>query len=143
MSENSTSDTAQVDSKESTEAVDENATTQINTATEEINDKPVAGVIEDEKPIAVNDLGMSFAEAIESTIVEFDDGDLIKGTVVKIDKDEVLVDIGFKPEGVIPLKELSIRMDVDPKDIVTLGEEIEVLVLTKEDKDGRLILSKK
>ena len=134
MSENSTSDTAQVDSKESTEAVDENATTQINTATEEINDKPVAGVIEDEKPIAVNDLGMSFAEAIESTIVEFDDGDLIKGTVVKIDKDEVLVNIGFKSEGVIPLKELSIRMDVDPKDIVTLGEEIEVLVLTKELK---------
>lgn len=97
----------------------------------------------DDAPIAVNDLGMSFADAIESTIVEFDDGDLVKGTVVKIDKDEVLLDIGFKSEGVIPAKELSIRNDVDPSQEVTLGEELEVLVLQKEDKDGRLILSKK
>ncbi|HMS24452.1 MAG TPA: 30S ribosomal protein S1 [Acidimicrobiia bacterium] len=86
---------------------------------------------------------MSFADAINTTVVEFDDGDLVKGTVVKIDKDEVLLDIGFKSEGVIPAKELSIRNDVDPFDEVELGQELEVLVLTKEDKDGRLILSKK
>ncbi len=142
MSDNSTSDVAQTVSKETDEAINDNQTTNA-IANEEVNDKPVAGVIEEEAPIAVNDLGMSFAEAIESTIVEFDDGDLITGTVVKIDKDEVLVDIGFKSEGVIPIKELSIRADVNPSEIVTLGEEIEVLVLTKEDKDGRLILSKK
>ena len=141
MSDNSTSDVAQTVSKETDEAINDNQTTNA-IANEEVNDKP-AGVIEEEAPIAVNDLGMSFAEAIESTIVEFDDGDLITGTVVKIDKDEVLVDIGFKSEGVIPIKELSIRADVNPSEIVTLGEEIEVLVLTKEDKDGRLILSKK
>lgn len=97
----------------------------------------------EESSIAVNDLGMSFADAIDSTIVEFDDGDLVTGTVVKIDKDEVLLDIGFKSEGVIPAKELSIRNDVDPSKEVELGEELEVLVLQKEDKDGRLILSKK
>ena len=85
----------------------------------------------------------SFADAIDATIVEFDDGSLVSGTVVKIDSDEVLLDIGYKSEGVIPTKELSIRNDVDPHEVVSLGEEVEALVLQKEDKDGRLILSKK
>jgi small subunit ribosomal protein S1 len=87
--------------------------------------------------------GMSFEEAIDGTIVNFDDGDIVTGTVVKVDKDEVLLDIGFKSEGVIPARELSIRHDVDPHEIVSMGEEIEALVLQKEDKEGRLILSKK
>jgi len=87
--------------------------------------------------------GMSFEDAIDGTIVNFDDGDIVTGTVVKVDKDEVLLDIGFKSEGVIPARELSIRHDVDPSEIVTMGEEIEALVLQKEDKEGRLILSKK
>ena len=63
--------------------------------------------------------------------------------VVRIDKDEVLVDIGYKSEGVIPSNELSIRKSVDPNEEVELGEEVDALVLTKEDQDGRLILSKK
>src|SRR6202008_2245809 len=62
---------------------------------------------------------------------------------VRIDNDEVLVDIGYKSEGVIPVGELSIRKSVDPRDEVQLGEEVDALVLTKEDQDGRLILSKK
>src|SRR5205823_8905857 len=90
------------------------------------------------------DLGdMSFEDAIAGTIVEFDDGDIVKGTVVKVDNDEVLLDIGFKSEGVIPARELSIRHDVDPHELVSVGDEIEALVLQKEDKEGRLILSKK
>ncbi|MDQ1436878.1 MAG: small subunit ribosomal protein [Acidimicrobiaceae bacterium] len=96
------------------------------------------------RQIVENDLGgMSLEDAIAGTIVEFEDGDIVKGTVVKVDKDEVLLDIGFKSEGVIPSKELSIRHDVDPSEIVSLGEEIEALVLQKEDKEGRLVLSKK
>ncbi|MHB8661715.1 MAG: 30S ribosomal protein S1 [Acidimicrobiales bacterium] len=96
------------------------------------------------RQITDNDLGgMSLEDAISGTIVEFDDGDIVKGTVVKVDKDEVLLDIGFKSEGVIPAKELSIRHDVNPSEIVTLGEELEALVLQKEDKEGRLVLSKK
>jgi small subunit ribosomal protein S1 len=62
---------------------------------------------------------------------------------VRIDRDEVLLDIGYKSEGVIPIKELSIRHDVDPDEVVKVGDEIEALVLQKEDKEGRLILSKK
>jgi small subunit ribosomal protein S1 len=97
-----------------------------------------------ETQIVVDDLdGMSLEDAIDQTIVAFDDGDIVNGKVVKIDSDEVLLDIGYKSEGVIPSKELSIRNDVDPHEVVSLGDEIEALVLQKEDKDGRLILSKK
>ena len=95
-------------------------------------------------PVVFDDLdGQSFSDAVDATIVEFDDGDIVTGKVVKIDSDEVLLDIGYKSEGVIPSRELSIRNDVDPNEVVTLDEELEALVLTKEDKDGRLILSKK
>jgi len=79
----------------------------------------------------------------DATIVPFDEGDVVTGRVVRIDKDEVLVDIGYKSEGVIPNNELSIRKSVDPSTEVELGEEVDALVLTKEDQDGRLILSKK
>ena len=78
-----------------------------------------------------------------ATMVSFDEGDVVKGKVVRIDKDEVLVDIGYKSEGVIPSTELSIRKSVDPADEVELSEEIDALVLTKEDAEGRLVLSKK
>ena len=76
-------------------------------------------------------------------MVLFEEGDVVTGKVVRIDKDEVLVDIGYKSEGVIPSHELSIRKSVDPSEEVELGEEVDALVLTKEDQDGRLILSKK
>jgi small subunit ribosomal protein S1 len=79
----------------------------------------------------------------DATIPTITEGELVRGTVVRIDKDEVLVDIGYKSEGVIPLAELSIRRSVNPEDEVDIGEEVAALVLTKEDAEGRLILSKK
>ena len=79
----------------------------------------------------------------DATLHPFQEGDVVTGHVVRIDNDEVLVDIGYKSEGVIPSSELSIRKSVDPGDEVSLGEEVDALVLTKEDQDGRLILSKK
>jgi small subunit ribosomal protein S1 len=100
--------------------------------------------VDTEAPVVLDDLGgMSLSDAIDATIVMFDDGDIVTGIVVKIDSDEVLLDIGFKSEGVIPSKELSIRNDVNPNEVVELGEKLEALVLQKEDKDGRLLLSKK
>jgi small subunit ribosomal protein S1 len=96
--------------------------------------------------IVENDVGDSQEElmaAIEATIKPFDEGDIVAGTIVKIEKDEVLLDIGYKSEGVIPLRELSIRNDVDPHDVVSLGDSVEALVTQKEDADGRLIMSKK
>jgi len=82
-------------------------------------------------------------EAIEASLKLFNEGDILEGTVVRIDRDEVLLDIGYKSEGVIPTKELSIRHDVDPSQVVKVGDHVEALVLQKEDKEGRLILSKK
>ena len=79
----------------------------------------------------------------ESVLIDFKDGDIVEGNVVRIDKDEVLVDIGYKSEGLIPVNELSIRKGAAPQEIVELGQHIEALVLQKEDADGRLILSAK
>src|SRR5438270_9242119 len=79
----------------------------------------------------------------DATLHPFLEGDVVTGHVVRIDNDQVLVDTGYKSEGVIPSGELSIRKSVDPSDEVELGEEVDALVLTKEDQDGRLILSKK
>jgi small subunit ribosomal protein S1 len=95
--------------------------------------------------IAFNDIGSSedFLAAVDATIKNFDDGDLVSGIIVKVDRDEVLLDIGYKTEGVIPARELSIRHDADPDEVVNVGDTVEALVLTKEDKEGRLILSKK
>jgi small subunit ribosomal protein S1 len=95
--------------------------------------------------VAVNDIGSAedFLAAIDKTIKYFNDGDIVEGTIVKVDRDEVLLDIGYKTEGVIPSRELSIKHDVDPHEVVSVGDEVEALVLTKEDKEGRLILSKK
>ncbi|MBQ1082751.1 MULTISPECIES: 30S ribosomal protein S1 [unclassified Nocardiopsis] len=95
--------------------------------------------------VAVNDIGSeeAFLAAIDETIKYFNDGDIVEGTIVKVDRDEVLLDIGYKTEGVIPSRELSIKHDVDPGEVVAVGDQVEALVLQKEDKEGRLILSKK
>ena len=95
--------------------------------------------------VAVDDFDSpeAFLAAIDATIKYFNDGDIVTGTVVKVDRDEVLLDIGYKTEGVIPSKELSIKHDVDPFEVVSVGDVIEALVQQKEDKEGRLILSKK
>ncbi|MBB6172347.1 small subunit ribosomal protein S1 [Nocardiopsis mwathae] len=95
--------------------------------------------------VAVNDIGSeeAFLAAIDETIKYFNDGDIVEGTIVKVDRDEVLLDIGYKTEGVIPSRELSIKHDVDPGEVVSVGDHVEALVLQKEDKEGRLILSKK
>src|SRR2546425_6714348 len=79
----------------------------------------------------------------DATFPTINEGEVVHGTVVRVDKDEVLVDIGYKSEGVIPVAELSTRRSVNPQDEVQVGEEIGALVLTKEDAEGRLILSKK
>src|SRR6476659_9098474 len=95
--------------------------------------------------VAVNDIGTAddFLAAVDQTIKYFNDGDIVEGVIVKVDRDEVLLDIGYKTEGVIPSRELSIKHDVDPNEVVSVGDEVEALVLQKEDKEGRLILSKK
>ena len=118
------------------EATTESATSEFGTFDAEGNYIPRA--------ITENNVGDEELDAAYSTsMITVEDGQLVEGTVVKIDRDEVLLDIGYKAEGVIPSRELSIRNDADPFDIVSMGESIEALVLQKEDKEGRLVLSKK
>jgi small subunit ribosomal protein S1 len=106
-------------------------------------------VLENESPgtgaVTQNDIGGAeeLLAAYESSIKHFDEGDIVAGKVVRVDKDEVLLDIGYKSEGVIPARELTIKHDTDPREVVHVGDEIEALVTQKEDKEGRLILSKK
>ena len=119
------------------------------TLTAPASDSPPMGTFDEDgvyipRQITENDLGtLTLEEAYLATVVDLSNGQLVEGTVVRVDKDEVLLDIGYKSEGVIPPRELSIRNGVNPTDVVSLGETIEAVVLQREDKDGRLILSKK
>ena len=88
----------------------------------------------DAPQVAVNDIGTEeeLLAAIDATIKNFNDGDIVEGVIVKVDRDEVLLDIGYKTEGVIPSRELAIKHDVDPSEVVSVGDEVEALVLQKE-----------
>src|SRR6188768_577825 len=76
--------------------------------------------------VAVNDIGSEedFLAAIDATIKYFNDGDIVEGTIVKVDRDAVLLDIGYKTEGVIPSRELSIKHDVHPHEVVEVGDAV-------------------
>ncbi|MEY3019864.1 MAG: hypothetical protein RLZZ272_848 [Actinomycetota bacterium] len=94
--------------------------------------------------IVDNDLtDAEFEAALEDSVGAMEEGKVIEGVVVKVDPDEVLLDIGWKSEGVIPVRELSIKADVDPSTIVQVGDLVQALVMNKEDEQGRLVLSKK
>jgi small subunit ribosomal protein S1 len=105
-------------------------------------DTPEAKVVPDSDGMLL-EIDGQIVPNYDATLHPFEEGEVVTGHVVRIDQDEVLVDIGYKSEGVIPANELSIRKSVDPHDEVEIGEEVDALVLTKEDQDGRLIISKK
>src|SRR6202165_5925433 len=105
-------------------------------------DQPTAKVVEGSDGLLL-EIDGQIVPNYDATMRPFDEGEVVTGHVVRIDNDEVLVDIGYKSEGVIPANELSIRKSVDPHDEVELGEEVDAIVLTKEGQDGRLIMSKK
>ncbi len=105
-------------------------------------EKPEAHVVEGSNGLLL-EIDGQIVPNYDATMQPFEEGEVVTGRVVRIDKDEVLVDIGYKSEGVIPSGELSIRKSVDPREEVELGEEVDAIVMTKEDQDGRLIMSKK
>ncbi|WIF94713.1 30S ribosomal protein S1 [Caminicella sporogenes] len=70
-------------------------------------------------------------------------GDIIKGVVMQVSDDEIVVSIGYKSDGIIPLKEISNNSFVKPNEIVKEGDEIQVVVLKEDDGEGNVILSKK
>jgi small subunit ribosomal protein S1 len=105
-------------------------------------EKPDARVVEGSNGLLL-EIDGQIVPNYDATFQPIEEGQVVTGHVVRIDKDEVLVDIGYKSEGVIAANELSIRKSVDPKDEVHLGEEVDAIVLIKEDQDGRLMMSKK
>jgi len=109
---------------------------------ETVDKSPATGILSDADVWTTGPDGEQIPN-YDATFPDINEGQVVHGQVVRVDKDEVLVDIGYKSEGVIPVSELSIRRSVNPEDEVKLGDEIDALVLTKEDADGRLILSKK
>jgi len=80
------------------------------------------------------------SEAYDETLRKFEEGEIVKGVVIKIDRDEVMVDVGYKSEGYIPLSEFGTNPDGTPK--VKVGDVVDVYLLRKEDQDGLVVLSK-
>ncbi len=95
------------------------------------------------RPELPDDIANDFEAAIEATVLQFREGDIVKGVVVGVDAEGAMVDVGYKSEGLIPGRELSIRNNVDPREEISIGEEVEAVVLDMEDDEGRMILSKK
>ena len=79
----------------------------------------------------------------DNDIADLRKGQKVTGTVVEINDNGVYVDVNYKTDGFIPLRHLSHRPVEDAHDIVSMDEEIEVVILTLEDDEGNMILSKK
>ena len=77
------------------------------------------------------------------TVKELHRGDIVKGVVVQVGDDEVLVDVGGKSEGVIPMRECSCCDIRSPKDLFNVGDEVEVAVIRVQDDEGKILLSKR
>ena len=82
----------------------------------------------------------SLEEAYDNSLRAFSEGEIVKGTVINVDHDEVMVDIGFKSEGYIPVSEFPIGNERTPS--VNVGDQIDVYIVRREDSEGQLVLSK-
>ncbi len=82
----------------------------------------------------------SLEEAYDNSLKAFSEGEIVKGTVINVDHDEVMVDIGFKSEGYIPISEFPVSDARTPT--VDVGDQIDVYIVRREDSEGQLVLSK-
>ncbi len=129
---------------EGPQAAGEAGETDVPDASEEDGEESVSeGSPVDEAEDSRLDDEAIFEQALGRDIRVFKEKELVEGTVVSVDIEGALVDIGFKSEALIPANELSIKKNVDPREIVSVGDEVEGVVLTREDENGRPILSKK
>ncbi len=112
---------------------------EVEEAEEEVEEEE-----EEEEEEEVEDQEQEMADMdYEGTFREFRKGEVVEGTVVQIKDNDVYVDIGYKTEGIIPIRELDYKPVTSPTEVVSEGDEIEVFVLKLEDDEGNLILSKK
>ncbi|MBG0790192.1 MAG: 30S ribosomal protein S1 [Desulfovibrionaceae bacterium] len=93
--------------------------------------------------VEMTEMDMNFADALDeylnSDFGELDEGTIVAGEVVKIDKDYVLVDVNFKSEGQIPVSEFT---EADGTVVVEIGEKVDVYVARKNEAEGTIYLSR-
>ncbi len=128
---------------EATEEVEESA----ESAEVQAEQEPAEAEAEEE-PVEVEETEVKKEEEekfhySDNDIARLEKGQLVTGTVVEINDQGVYVDVNYKTDGFIPLRELSHSDVDDAHDLVSLDEEIKVVVLTLEDDEGNMILSKK
>ena len=146
-------DIADSDAEEVIIFVDENApeevievvvadadTEETVTSTDETTSEEIAVAAAPEEP-AEPMSPESLEEAYDNSIKAFTDGEIVKGIVVDVSRDEVMIDIGFKSEGYIPASEFDTGQDDLPT--VQVGDEIDVYIVRREDSEGQIVLSKK
>jgi len=97
---------------------------------------PAGGDTADEPPEAEE-------EVYEDTLKTLSPGDRVKGKVVKVSPEGVLVDVGYKTEGILAIQDLAVRYVQSPGEVVSEGQEIDVVVKSVDDQDGTLHLSKR
>ena len=82
-------------------------------------------------------------EAIDSSFRRISRGDVLKGTVLYVTNNEVMVNINYKSDGIIERSEISKESDADPKELFKVGDEIDVYVMKLDDGEGNVVLSAK
>jgi 4-hydroxy-3-methylbut-2-enyl diphosphate reductase len=129
-------------------------TEETTEVTEETKDEKEADNSEEAEESAEDEKAEESEEAAETEeeaefkysdndIADLRKGQKVTGTVVEINDNGVYVDVNYKTDGFIPLRHLSHRTVEDAHDIVSMDDEIEVVILTLEDDEGNMILSKK
>ncbi len=123
--------------EEAVEMADGDAEEVVEVADETTSEEVAAAPEEPAEPMSPE----SLEEAYDNSIKAFTDGEIVKGVVVDVTRDEVMIDIGFKSEGYIPASEFDAGQDGLPT--VQVGDEIDVYIVRREDSEGQIVLSKK
>ncbi len=123
--------------EEAVEMADGDAEEVVEVADETTSEEVTAAPEDPAEPMSPE----SLEEAYDNSIKAFTDGEIVKGVVVDVTRDEVMIDIGFKSEGYIPASEFDAGQDGLPT--VQVADEIDVYIVRREDSEGQIVLSKK
>jgi ribosomal protein S1 len=85
----------------------------------------------------------SFAEMLEESIKQIHTGEIVDGTVIDVKEDQIILNIGYKADGIITRNEYSSDPNVDLRDVVKVGDEMQAKVRKVNDGEGQVILSRK
>ena len=132
--------TAELADESASEAAVETAVSDADgEQTAELTDESASEAAPEESPEPMS--AESLEEAYDNSIKAFTDGEIVKGIVVDVSRDEVMIDIGFKSEGYIPASEFATGDNGLPA--VQVADEIDVYIVRREDAEGQIVLSKK